>query len=226
VDQPNVLIISEDVELPRAITARWQLEPVHPAFTFMGADLPQKLEGDSFEMAVIAPLPVHILDIVLRRCEGISKPVVWLCRDNESLQRVRRQPQFIILQQQEGWLDTLVLLGSEVLRRCEARARAEELERANAVLEHHAALGRYVLEMRHTLNNALTSVLGNSELLLLEPATLSAEARAQVETIRNMGLRMHEILQRFTSIDKEMNAMETLLRKMSVQKSHVSAAGL
>ena len=65
-----------------------------------------------------------------------------------------------------------------------------------------------MLEVRHTLNNALTSVMGNSELLLLEPHSLSAASRSQIETIRNMGVRMHEILQRFSSIEKELNAVE------------------
>jgi len=45
-------------------------------------------------------------------------------------------------------------------------------------------------------------------LLLLEPQSLSAASRSQIETIRNMGVRMHEILQRFSSIEKELNAVE------------------
>jgi len=61
--------------------------------------------------------------------------------------------------------------------------------------------------MRHNLNNALTSVLGNSDLLLLEPGSLSAQTRAQIETIRNMALRIHEIMQRFSSLEKEMNVV-------------------
>ena len=63
-------------------------------------------------------------------------------------------------------------------------------------------------EMRHSLNNALTSVLGNSELLLLEPAAFSAQVREQLEIIRNMGLRMHEIIQRFSSLESEMKVAE------------------
>ena len=62
-------------------------------------------------------------------------------------------------------------------------------------------------EMKHSVNNALTSVLGNSDLLLLEPGSFSAQTRAQVETIRNMALRIHEIMQRFSSLEKEMNVV-------------------
>ena len=94
------------------------------------------------------------------------------------------------------------------MRLGQAMARAHVAEQAVKSLERQAALGRYILNERHTLNNSLTSVLGNSELLLLEPGSLSATARSQIETIRNMTVRMHEILQRFSSIEKELNAVQ------------------
>ena len=58
-------------------------------------------------------------------------------------------------------------------------------------------------EMRHNINNALTSILGNADLELLEPG-LPANVIAQADTIRNMALRLHEIFQRFSSIEKEL----------------------
>jgi signal transduction histidine kinase len=65
-----------------------------------------------------------------------------------------------------------------------------------------------MLEMRHSFNNALTSVLGNSELLLLEPGALSAQARDQVDTIHTMSLRLREVMQRFSSLENEMRFSE------------------
>ena len=91
--------------------------------------------------------------------------------------------------------------------RARAEARARAAEETCATLERQAMLGRYMLEMRHGLNNALTSLLGNSDLLLIEPGSLSAQARAQIETIRNMTLRIHEVMQRFSSLEKEMNVV-------------------
>ena len=96
----------------------------------------------------------------------------------------------------------------EILRHTLTMARAQRAEQAVKSLERQATLGRYMLDMRHTLNNALTSVMGNSELLLLDPESLSQGTRSQIETIRNMAVRMHEILQRFSSIEKELNAVE------------------
>ena len=81
-----------------------------------------------------------------------------------------------------------------------------------------------MLEMRHNLNNALTSVLGNSDLLLLEPGSLSALSRAQIETIRNMALRIHEILQRFSSLEKEMN-VAAIQAEQDTGKSFAAVAG-
>jgi hypothetical protein len=67
-------------------------------------------------------------------------------------------------------------------------------------------------------------VLGNSDLLLLEPGSLSAQTRAQIETIRNMALRIHEIMQRFSSLEKEMS----VVAQQAVQdsgKSYAASAG-
>jgi signal transduction histidine kinase len=83
----------------------------------------------------------------------------------------------------------------------------------NTEVEHQALLGRYMLEMRHSLNNALTSILGNAELILQDPNSLSTNLKLQVETIRNMGMRMNEIMQRFSSLQKEMQLVEQQERK-------------
>ena len=61
-----------------------------------------------------------------------------------------------------------------------------------------------MLEMKHSVNNALTSMLGNAELLLLEPGQLSAQSLAQIKTIHSMALRINEIMQRFSSLASEM----------------------
>jgi signal transduction histidine kinase len=111
------------------------------------------------------------------------------------------------LRHDENWLDGLILAAGEGVQRAIADARARAAEQTCATLEQQAMLGRYMLEMRHGLNNALTSLLGNSDLLLIEPGTLSAQTRGQIETIRNMTLRIHEVMQRFSSLEKEMNVV-------------------
>ena len=73
----------------------------------------------------------------------------------------------------EDWTQTLLLVAGESLRRTEAVRTAREAESKAARNEHHATLGRYMIDMKHSVNNALTSMLGNAELLLLEPGQLS-----------------------------------------------------
>ena len=196
-DQPTVLVISDDVEFSRSITARWQMERHVPMFTLLSGDLwPRSIE--SFAVAIVGP-------------------VRQLVRE--------RWPRTSVLRREDNWMNVLVPAASEAVLRAGAEARARAAEEACATLERQAMLGRYVIEMRHGLNNALTSLLGNSDLLLLEPGILSAQARAQIETIRNMTLRIHEVLQRFSSLEKEMNVVAQQMERDS-GKHRTVAAGI
>jgi signal transduction histidine kinase len=116
-------------------------------------------------------------------------------------------------------------LASEVLRRTKAEARAAIAQHAIAENGCHATLGRYVLEMRHTLNNCLTSVLGNAELLLLEPGALTSLAREQVETIHMMAMRINEILQRLSSLELELQFAQKESHSETRLVSQRAAAG-
>ncbi len=108
----------------------------------------------------------------------------------------------------DGWPKLVITLAKQILERQKTASDLAQLSEARSQLEREASLGRYMLEMRHNLNNALTSILGNSELLLMDDQSLSAGLRLQIETIRNMGMRMNEILQRFSSLQKEMQLVE------------------
>jgi signal transduction histidine kinase len=227
VDQPSILIISDDAELSRAITARWQAERRVPAFTLMSSDVCLGFDPDTFQLAIAGGLRPQALSVVLEAMDAAGKRVLFVSEDARVVQTVRdRWPGISTLRQQENWLDTLVLVAGEILHRVGAETDARRFEQANLTLERQALLGRYMLEMRHTLNNTLTSVLGNSELLLLEPGSLSAGARSQIETIRNMSLRMHEILQRFSSLEKELTVVDRQAEKESGVKSHAVAVSL
>ena len=224
-DQPSILIISDDAELSRAVTGRWQSERTVPAFTLMSSDVALGFDPDTFQLAIAGGLRPQALSVVLEAMDAAGKRVLFVSEDMRELQTVRdRWPGIAIVRQQENWLDTLLLVAGEILHRVRAESDARHFEQSNIVLERQALLGRYMLEMRHTLNNTLTSVLGNSELLLLEPGSLSAGARSQIETIRNMSLRMHEILQRFSSLEKELTVVDRQAEKESGAKSHAVAA--
>jgi signal transduction histidine kinase len=208
-DQSTALIISDDPDFSRVIMDRWQGERNAPAFTLMSGDICRDLDADGFDMAIVGAVRPEVLPAVFAALDPAGRPVAFVCKGKRPAQEAREaHPGIRVLQEQEGWLDALVLVSAEVLWHSQTAARAHRAEEACKSLERQAALGRYMLNERHTLNNALTSVLGNSELMLLEPGSLSPTSRSQIETIRNMAVRMHEILQRFSSIEKELNAVE------------------
>ena len=220
-ETPTVLIISDEADFSRRITARWQMERNVPTFTLLSGELWPRFAVDIFDVAIVGPLRRDLLSVVLEPLHSTSQPVFCVCHDSATAQLVHeRWPRISILRPSEHWLETLVIAAAEAVHRSRAESRARAAELACSTLERQAMLGRYMLEMRHGLNNALTSVLGNSDLLLLEPGSFSAQTRAQIETIRNMALRIHEVLQRFSSLEKEMN----VVAQQAVQDSRKSYA--
>ena len=119
-----------------------------------------------------------------------------------------------------------MLVATEALRRIEALRIPRHAEFNAARNENHATLGRYMIDMKHNFNNALTSMLGNAELLLLEPGQLSQQSLAQIKTIHSMALRINEIMQRFSSLAGEMreaeNASQAETQDLSAATSHRS----
>lgn len=223
---PTVLIISDEADFSRRITAHWQMQRNAPAFTVLSGDLWPRFAVDVFDVAIVGDLRRELLSVVLEPLHSTGQPIFCVCQDGPTAHLIQeRWPRISVLRSTEHWLDTLVLAGGEAVHRSRAESRARAAELACATLDRQAMLGRYMLEMRHNLNNALTSVLGNSDLLLLEPGSLSAQTRAQIETIRNMTLRIHEIMQRFSSLEKEMNVVAQQAERDSGKSYAAAAAG-
>ena len=209
----TVLIISDEPDFSRRITARWQMERNVPTFTLLSGELWPRFAVDIFDVAIVGQLRRDLLSVVLEPLHSTGQPIFCVGQDAATAQLIKdRWPRVSILrtgecQETAHWLETLVLAAAEAVHRSRAESRARTADMACSTLERQATLGRYMLEIRHNLNNALTSVLGNSDLLLLEPGSFSAQTRAQIETIRNMTVRIHEIMLRFSSLEKEMNAV-------------------
>lgn len=226
----TVLIISDDATFSHAITARWVLEPRIPAFTLMSGDLCSRLNSEDFDVVIVGGLPAAVLRPVMKALDGCGKPVVHIREADEPRLFPNGVPRVMTLvRDNDNWLDAAIPILRHALRSAESISVIRSLEQSNRQLARDAALGRYILEMRHSLNNALTSVLGNSELLLLDPdalAPLDPKARNQIDTIRNMALRMHEILQRFSSLEKELNVVEKQANNEIKSKAQSAAGSL
>jgi len=201
----TVLLISADPDFASTVIGRWQCERMLPAFVTVGSGSLTDGVLVSCDLAITGPAPSDSLVAILRNLDTAGRPAICLASDSAAASTCRQaHSRALVLREHEGWPDNLVTLGCEVLRRLEVSARARRAEQALAEAQQNSTLGRYMLDMRHGLNNALTSILGNSELLLLEPGSLSADQRDQITTMHSMSLRIHEIIQRFTSLELEM----------------------
>lgn len=206
----SVLIVSDDTEFGRTVAARWQAERHVPEVTLATSDVWHPANAVDYDLAIVGPVRGEGPRAVLASLEatpGIA--TVYLSEDDIEISNIRSEyPHLLAIPRRDDWINTLILVSSEALRRVEAVRRAQRAERLALDCQRHATLGHYMLDMRPSVNNALTSVLGNADLLLLEPGRLSADSREQIHTIHTMALRLNEIMQRFSSLASEMRAGE------------------
>ncbi len=205
----NVVILTDETEFARLLTACWQAERHAPGVTVLNSDLWREQEAPEHDLIVVGPLRDGRLNSVLRSLEPATAVILCMPADSREFGQLRaKYPRLVHVPLREDWAQTLLLVAGESLRRTEAVRIAREAERNAAKNENHATLGRYMLDMNHSVNNALTSMLGNAELLLLEPGQLSSQSLAQIKTIHSMALRINEIMQRFSSLTSEMQEAE------------------
>jgi signal transduction histidine kinase len=206
----SVLIVSDDTEFARAVAARWQAERYVPEVTLATSDVWRPASATDYDLVILGPVRSKRPRAVLASLEAAPGTVaVYVAEDEREIAQLRAEhPHLLVISRQDDWISTLILVSSEALRRVEAVRRAQRAERLALDCQRHATLGHYMLEMRPSVNNALTSVLGNADLLLLEPGRLSRDSREQIHTIHTMALRLNEIMQRFSSLASEMRAGE------------------
>jgi signal transduction histidine kinase len=222
--RPTVLLLSSDPAFSRDLTDSWPRDPELPEFVVLDEDLFGDLQADTFDLA-IADASSKEKRIRLRQMlHATGKPAILIGVESSAPSSSGHAPILELTRATEAWAAIAGLIGREILRRRQAEARIREADRARTAAEAEAMLGRYMAEMRHNVNNALTSVLGNAELLLLEPG-LSANVMAEADTIRNMALRLHEIFQRFSSIEKELSVAARESDKQPAQ-SRTATSGM
>ncbi|HXP47473.1 MAG TPA: hypothetical protein VN810_09380 [Terriglobales bacterium] len=206
----NAVIISDSTDFGRTLMARWQAEREVPAFTLLSAEFWDHARVVSGDVAVIAPLPRARLEPVLRSLAASGTAAVCASDDPGTWAWARSlHPRALVIPHQDAWADTLITFCAEVLARVASQERALQAERLAAENQHYATLGRYIVEMRHSYNNAMTSLLGNAELLLMQPGAFSARVREQLNTIRAMAMRMNQMMLRLASLETEMEIVES-----------------
>jgi len=207
----NALILTDDGEFARLLTACWQMERHLPGLSVVTSDLWKGEEPVTrTDLIVIGPLKDGKLVDALGSIAPSTAVILCAPSDAKELGPLRkRYPRLLHVPLREDWTQVVMLVAGESLRRTEALRLAKQAEQRAAQNANDAVLGRYIMDMKHSMNNAMTSLLGNAELLLLEPGQLSAQSLAQIKTIHTMALRINEIMQRFSSLASEMREVET-----------------
>jgi hypothetical protein len=236
----TVLILASDPAFSREITANWPQDHAPHGdgveFTVLDPGFSRDLEGSHYDLAIADASSVETKSKtktsedkrkllnprpdLKQSLAAAGKPAIVIHSDpasdfyslHGSVLELRREPGI--------WPALAGLIGREILRRRQSESRAAEAENICAAAQAEATLGRYMVEMRTNVNNALTTVLGNAELLVHEPG-LPATVLAQADAIRNMALRLHEVFQRFSSLEKEL----TVAARESGKKIATAAAG-
>lgn len=199
-ERPTILIVTDEHEFADAVARCWPTSEQKPLLVVRTA---AEYDRDNFDLAVLGGLKESTAAIIetLRRT---GKPVIYVT----PMDGAAKLQGVVTLPEVAGWPELFNVVAREILQRLRAEAELVELRESNAQLDQRAALGQYMIEARHNLSNVLTSILGNCDLILLDDDQLIEKTRGQVETIRNMGMRLNEIMQRFASLQKEMQLVE------------------
>ncbi len=205
----NVLILTDETDFARLLTACWQGERNPPGITVLSSELMKEQDSPRHDLVVLGPLREGKLSGLLSSLDPAAAVILCAPADSRELAQLRaKYPRLVHVPLREDWAQTLLLVAGESLRRAEAMRLAKQAEQNASENERYATLGRYMMDMKHSVNNALTSMLGNAELLLLEPGQLSSQSLAQIKTIHSMALRINEIMQRFSTLASEMREAE------------------
>ena len=213
----QILVVSDDTEFVRALSARWRKESNSPSITAVSTHVSGPADTSGYLLVVVGPVR-----------EGAAPPrspalhldsTVCAVGDLGGLVSVRsKHADWLLVPEYPGWPEALLSVAREVLRRTAAEKRAREAELTNQAHQRFGVLGRSMLEARPGMVNALTSLIGNADLILLSEEALPSECREQVRTIRTMALRLNEMVQRLSSLESEM--------ELSERKSHFETSAI
>ena len=205
----NVLILTDETDFARLLSACWQAERNPPGITVLSSDLIREHHSPPHDLVVLGPIREGKVSSLLPFLDPSAAVILCAPADSRELGQLRaKHPRLVHVPLREDWAQTLLLVAGESLRRAEAVRLARQSELSASKNEGYATLGRYMIDMRHSVNNALTSMIGNAELLLLEPGQLSSQSLAQIKTIHSMALRINEIMLRFSTLASEMRETE------------------
>ena len=210
--QAKVLIVTDDAALPPALLKRWQSEARVPVFLVKSGAGEDALPDD-WNLAIVGAMKaaMNAAMSTAGRSRVLSalpagRPVLCLVARSSAAKLRRTFPHVAFLASSRlnpaGLeMDAVVLLACEMLLRADLALQLERLRTAAVAGHSDVAVGRFMQQVRHSLNNALASVLGNAELLLLE--SLPVGTRERLTNIHSGALQLHEIMRRMAQLESQ-----------------------
>jgi signal transduction histidine kinase len=211
----KVLVVSGDPEFNAALLRSWQVAGSVPECEVVEPDAPCEwpvscvavLDGAKLHSRLPADIPMVIMVI-----DGELVPVI-----------VEADRRIVQLRRDTGWAEIAAALALECVLRERALHRGDELEERLLRTERFSALGKFVAEHQHDMANALTGLMGHAELLMTE-RDISQEFRHKVGTIHTMSMRIHDVLQKLSSLDRDLRVAERQAMQKKLDEPSARAA--
>ena len=153
VERPTVAIITDDAAFANALTRHWLTEREVPAFVLMQGDSEFDAALD-FDLAVAVRIGPEKLPAAVDALARMGKPAILVSTMNGNSPRGAN---LVVLPEVLEWPELAVVVAQQIWQREQSRSSLSRLQEINAQLEREASLGRYMIEVQHNLNNALTS---------------------------------------------------------------------
>ncbi len=193
--QKKLLVVSEDPGFSDALLQSWQQSGSTPEF-----EVVKPSATGNWPVCSVA-----VLDGVELASRLVGETSLAIAvTSNEAMPESTGAAQRIVhLGRCPGWAEVAAALALESLRRAQATQQIEEMKSQLCGLERFSTLGRFFAGEQHDLANALTSVMGHTELLLTQGG-IPEDVRKKMGTVHAMSLRIHDVLQRLSALDREL----------------------
>ena len=213
--QEKVLIISDDPEFRGAILRSLQCVGPVPESAVVR---PDRLDGCPLNRVAVLdgakalPLLPDEVSLVVVVTDGEAMP--------ELVDAGRRVVQ---LRRGTGWTEIAAALALENILGERALRQVEEMEELLCGTKRFSTLGKFIAGQQHELANALTSLMGHAELLMTQ-RDVPDDVQRKIGTVHAMSLRICDVLQQLSSLDRELQMTERLGMQKKLDEQAANAA--
>jgi len=206
----TALLITDDADFRSNVVELWSTDAKPPLVICVPSEQSPGGEVAWCDAVIVGPVrPENLATALLAAASG--PPAVAFLPWGVSLPQVQvANPNILPLHCSDDAVELAVLIGNALLRRTATERQLGREQSEVRDSRRYAALGRFMIESRHSFNNALTTVLGTAELLLLLDASkLDNDQREQVRTVHTMAMRLYQMIVRFSALEAEMKLAES-----------------